>query len=918
MKKIFSFLFLLAVIHTSQAQIKISQLPLVSGTDADSLEIPVVQNGVTKKAKGYIFKGSGSTNLQEAYNASVVAGGGEAIVDGNNNNISWNNFYSWNLGTDISTETGNKGAWMGLDPYSGNITNDVYNETYESFVTTQTEGAFSIGRPYGVRTRIYSRANGDRFADPEIPSRSNTLDVTPFRIEFSSGDNGFRGEADTLNLVLKNLAIRAKEPSHDYVLAVDDTGGVYKTQVDGSGSGGGIASVQSGTDITVDNSDPLNPVINYTGAGVTYTPGAGIQISNGEIKLRDTLNGAGSKFLFHPDKFGAVMIGYSSGSNSDVSQTGSSSVNIGYDNKVPGYGSAVIGGGNITNSAAQTYVYGGNNQVSGTHKIFGSYNVLAETFGPNTIVGDNNRVDASTGAYTTIIGNNNRAKAGYSLAIGQSLVAQGYLGLVIGHMNDTTAAGSLNSFSPSNRIFQIGNGQLNINQRSNAMTVLKSGNVGFGNTAATLAPDENLVVAGNFKMFGAYMPNGDAGTSGNVLSSNGPGVSPTWIPMASSAAKLDSTETKKRISDSLYFLKDNRRGIVYEKTTFANTSDFTATGFTPTISGNYLRIAGGSSDFTKYVTINNLITSDEDIEMEVKFIIRTAPNSSGFGIGIGKKSINSYYTNSFVGQFSMATGNAGIYMNKGDFTNIKTVTDATFSGWSVNDTIVARWKQVGNVISCQATNLNTGYVLNSQYKDSLKDPTAVTARLPTTSQFAIYEIGNQILDIVSVKVNSYSKLNQVAFVGDSKLHGYAAVDIKKRAANLCGAITYAGGGDRTVEMAQSIPYLITLKPKLVVLNIGRNDLASSVTTGTWQANYTSIVTQLTGAGIKVIHLLPIPETLDQTALYNYIVSTYGLKNCINPIADYNTTNFNSTDNVHPNANGNQFLADLILSSNKLN
>ena len=36
-----------------------------------------------------------------------------------------------------------------------------------------------------------------------------------------------------------------------------------------AGDGGGVQSVNSGTDITVDNTDPLNPVVNYTGTIIT-------------------------------------------------------------------------------------------------------------------------------------------------------------------------------------------------------------------------------------------------------------------------------------------------------------------------------------------------------------------------------------------------------------------------------------------------------------------------------------------------------------------------------------------------------------------------------------------------------------------------------------------------------------------------
>jgi hypothetical protein len=55
--------------------------------------------------------------------------------------------------------------------------------------------------------------------------------------------------------------------------------------------------------------------------------------------------------------------------------------------------------------------------------------------------------------------------------------------------------------------------------------VVASGNVGIGNTA----PTQPLDVTGNVRFSGALMPNGTAGTSGQVLQSNGAGNAPTWI-----------------------------------------------------------------------------------------------------------------------------------------------------------------------------------------------------------------------------------------------------------------------------------------------------------------------------------------------------------------------------------------------------
>jgi len=49
-------------------------------------------------------------------------------------------------------------------------------------------------------------------------------------------------------------------------------------------------------------------------------------------------------------------------------------------------------------------------------------------------------------------------------------------------------------------------------------------NIGIG----TSTPTEKLQVSGNIRFSGALMPNNLAGTSGNILTSSGTGIAPTW------------------------------------------------------------------------------------------------------------------------------------------------------------------------------------------------------------------------------------------------------------------------------------------------------------------------------------------------------------------------------------------------------
>ena len=56
------------------------------------------------------------------------------------------------------------------------------------------------------------------------------------------------------------------------------------------------------------------------------------------------------------------------------------------------------------------------------------------------------------------------------------------------------------------------------------LRILSGGNVGIGTTA----PTQRLHVEGNFRFSGAFMPNNNSGTNGQVLVSHGAGAPPTW------------------------------------------------------------------------------------------------------------------------------------------------------------------------------------------------------------------------------------------------------------------------------------------------------------------------------------------------------------------------------------------------------
>ena len=81
------------------------------------------------------------------------------------------------------------------------------------------------------------------------------------------------------------------------------------------------------------------------------------------------------------------------------------------------------------------------------------------------------------------------------------------------------------------RIINAANNRLDFVTNSGGTIMSVNGsNVGIGTTS----PSQKLDVSGNVQFSGALMPGGNAGTSGQVLRSQGPGIAPVWFPMAAS------------------------------------------------------------------------------------------------------------------------------------------------------------------------------------------------------------------------------------------------------------------------------------------------------------------------------------------------------------------------------------------------
>jgi len=338
---------------------------------------------------------------------------------------------------------------------------------------------------------------------------------------------------------------------------------------------------------------------------------------------------------------------------------------------------------------------------------------------------------------------------------------------------------------------------------------------------------------------------------------------------------------------------------VYDKSYWSNLSDFSSTGVTPTIvNQGSVRLSGGSTDMSQYITIPNYANSDENLDIEVLFIVN---DINGRSPSIGKKSINS--SGDLSGDLTAS------YDFSTNFIRIDQIAgNATPSGFSVaiGDLCSIKLSQRGSDVLATFTNINQDKSATNSFKFYTTN----------VSDLVIYN-GFSNVDIKKIKVTSATNSSpDVMYIGDSKSQLPLGVNKGNRFANYTSQFglvdVFAGHGDKTVETLAGLPYILNhIKPKYVVLNQLRNDLANGVSSATYQANYNSIVSQLNAIGATVIHLLPIPETvLDQSAITTFISSNF--TNLVNPSAFDPFTQ--TSDGFHPNDSGSRFLANLIVNS----
>lgn len=237
------------------------------------------------------------------------------------------------------------------------------------------------------------------------------------------------------------------------------------------------------------------------------------------------------------DAIGDFSFAIGDGSNA----SGEASVAMGNDTFAFGQFSVAMGS-NTTASNASATAMGENTTASG---------LSATSLGENT---------AASGAYATAMGLNSNASGIGSTAMGFFTNSESYRSTALGSYN--IGFGSVGAWSSTDPLLEIGNGSSNIN-RSNALTVLKNGNVGIG----THTPQELLHISGGRLRIGTETIEDTGSNQLSIGSSLIPGTnnafrlgnaSNRWVGVWATNGTINTSDKreKKNIQNLKYGLKE--------------------------------------------------------------------------------------------------------------------------------------------------------------------------------------------------------------------------------------------------------------------------------------------------------------------------------------------------------------------------
>jgi hypothetical protein len=298
---------------------------------------------------------------------------------------------------------------------------------------------------------------------------------------FRSLYNNAKGQ---FNVAIGNYALNANIKGNDNT-AIGNYAGFNSDSLENTTTIGARALV------TQHHSLVLGSIKNINGATESVKVGIGVSAPKAALHVADSnvlfhaygiipgtpgnppISGNGRRMMWYPDK-AAFRVGYVTSDKWDRDSIGDYSFASGNDVKANGDASTAMG--------LQT-------TASGFTSVALGYGTIASAQS-STAMGI---LTTASGGFSTAMGIGTKATGNSTTAMGLGTISRSYASMATGIYNDSIISSSTNSYVATDPIFIIGNGTSDI-ARSNAMTVLKNGNVGLGGSTA---PTTKMHIAGS-------------------------------------------------------------------------------------------------------------------------------------------------------------------------------------------------------------------------------------------------------------------------------------------------------------------------------------------------------------------------------------------------------------------------------------
>ncbi|MDD4900931.1 MAG: hypothetical protein PHS62_02340 [Patescibacteria group bacterium] len=410
-----------------------------SGISSTALGVYSLASGAYSMALGYNTTASGFSASTLGY--STIASGSYSVAFGSQTAASGSYSAAMGLGTKAESftslalgrynvATGTAASWVATEPIFqiGIGTGDV---SRADAMTVLKNGNVGIGivNP-GAKLEVAGQVKitgGTPGAGKVLTSDANGLAVwqalTASSDTLQSVTN--RGTTTTNNLAINGQIFDHQANNDFYINSYD--GLQLRINSDGAGS----------ANLKVNNS-ANSTIVSVTDGGTVFFTG-----TNGTTPI----SGAGTRLMWIPGKK-AFRAGSVDGSQWDDANIGDHSIAIGNSTTASGIYSTAFGFNSVASQSGAVALGGGNVTASGF--------------------------------FSTALGYRSTASAQYSLAMGYGVKAQSQRETVIGSYN--IATGTPDNWVATEPIFEIGNG-IGSSTPSNALTVLKNGNVGIGANA---------------------------------------------------------------------------------------------------------------------------------------------------------------------------------------------------------------------------------------------------------------------------------------------------------------------------------------------------------------------------------------------------------------------------------------------------